>query len=427
MPDAADAIHHTTLDNGLRLVAQRVEGASGVGVSVNYRVGFRTETPGRSGFAHLFEHMMFQGSRNTVPGEHFAAVQACGGIVNGNTFPDSTDYFQVVPAGALRKVLDLEADRMGFLTISPEQFATQRSVVKEEIRLQVTGRPYGGFPWTVLPGVMFERWANTHNGFGELADLDAATTEDCSAFFRTYYAPGNAVLAMCGDLDPEMALAEARAAFRGVPGRTVPGPPPDLAEPLPEQERRGVRFDPLAPQPALALGARLPDARRDLRAYAAHVALTHLLTTGSHARLRAALTPLGAKVDSAAGYFGPLAVTHPDTFVIVAHHAPGLADEVEETVKGHLAEVAGGAAHGAETARAVACARTAFYRDFDSIAYRVRFLARGALLFDRAGIGEDLARHIDDLSDGDLAAAAADVSSPAGRALLTLLPEEPAR
>ncbi|MEV0011116.1 pitrilysin family protein [Streptomyces sp. NPDC047973] len=419
----SDAIAHTTLDNGLRVVAQRVEGASGVGVSVNYRVGFRTEKPARSGFAHLFEHMMFQGSRNTAPGEHFAAVQACGGVVNGNTFPDSTDYYQVVPGEALRKVLLLEADRMGFLTISPELLATQRDVVKEEIRLQVTGKPYGGFPWTVLPAVMFERWENTHNGFGELADLDAATADDCVDFFRLHYAPGNAVLAICGDCDPEDALAEARSAFADVAARPVPAPP-DLHEPLPAEERRGTCHDRLAPQPALAMGVRLPDARHDMRGYAAHMALSHLLTTGSNSRLRAALAPLGAKADSATGYFGPLNVVHPDTFVVVAHHPDGQADKTEEIVKNHLSDVAGGAGRGAETARAVARTRTGLYRDFDSLAYRARFLARGELLFGQADIGARLARYAGDLTEDDLAAAAANVSSPEGRALLNLLPKE---
>ncbi|MFE9703331.1 M16 family metallopeptidase [Streptomyces sp. NPDC005930] len=419
----SDAIAHTTLANGLRVVAQRVEGASGVGVSVNYRVGFRTEKPTRSGFAHLFEHMMFQGSQNTAPGEHFSVVQACGGVVNGNTFPDSTDYYQVVPAEALQTVLALEADRMGFLTISPDLLATQRAVVKEEIRLQVTGKPYGGFPWTVLPGVMFDRWENTHNGFGEMADLDAATAEDCRAFFRLHYAPGNAVLAVCGDCDPEQALAAARVAFAGVDGRAAPAPH-DPDEPPGADERRGTCHDPLAPQPAWALGTRLPDARRDLRRYAAHMALSHLLTTGSNARVRTALAPLGAKADSATGYFGPLTVVHPDTFVIVAHHPQGQADKTEEAVKNQLRDVAEGAARGAETARAVARTRTGLYRDFDSPAYRARFLARGALLFGRAGIGEDLAQHVGDLTDDDIAAAAARVSSPAGRALLNLLPEE---
>lgn len=219
-----DAIHHTTLDNGLRVVVQRVEGVSGVAVSVNYRAGFRTEKPTRSGFSHLFEHMMFQGSKNVAGGEHFAAVQARGGVANANTFPDSTDYYQVVPADALENVLDLEADRMGFLAITGERLATQRNVVKEEIQLQVTGRPYGGFPWTVLPSVMFDRWENAHNGYGEMADLDAATVENCAEFFHHYYAPGNAVLAVCGDVAPGPALAAVRRSFARVAARPVPSP-----------------------------------------------------------------------------------------------------------------------------------------------------------------------------------------------------------
>ncbi|WP_326844506.1 insulinase family protein (plasmid) [Streptomyces sp. NBC_01558] len=421
-----DAIHHTTLDNGLRVVAQRVEGTSGVGISVNYRVGFRTEKPTRSGFAHLFEHMMFQGSLNTAPGEHFAAIQACGGVVNANTFPDSTDYYQVVPGEALNKVLELEADRMGFLTVTPDRFTTQRNVVKEEIRLQVTGRPYGGFPWTVLPAVMFDRWENAHNGYGELADLDAANADDCTDFFHTHYAPGNAVLALCGDLDPEQAVSTARAAFAHVPARPAPTLP-DLDEPPAEHERRGTCHDPAAPRPALAIGSRLPDARHDLRGYAAHVVLAHLLTTGGHARLRTALAPSGAKVDSATGYFGPLAVTHPDTFVIVSHHPAGQAQKIEQIIDGQLADVAGGASNGTETRRAVACARTGLYRDFDSLAYRVRLLSRGTLLFDQPDIGEQLAHHVTDVNDDDITAAAANVASPTGRALLNLLPQETAR
>ncbi|MBP0452199.1 MULTISPECIES: pitrilysin family protein [unclassified Kitasatospora] len=420
-----DAIHHTTLDNGLRVVVQRVEGTSGVGISVNYRAGFRTEIPTRSGFSHLFEHMMFQGSKNTASGEHFAAIQARGGIANANTFPDSTDYFQVVPGEALDKVLELEADRMGFLTITEERLTAQRNVVKEEIRLQVTGRPYGGFPWTVLPSVMFDRWENAHNGYGEMADLDAATVENCVEFFRRYYAPGNAVLAICGDVDPGAALAAVHRRFDPVPARPVSAPP-DIREPVPAEERRGTCHDPAAPRPALAIGTRLPDARHDLDGYAAHVALSHLLSTGADSRLRKALATIGAKADSAVGFFGPLVVTHPDTFVIVAHHDFGQADEAEKLVLQQLEDVAGGGGRGAEAARAVACARTGLYRNLDSLAYRVRFLARGQLLFGRPDIGGELAERVAGTTADDIAAAAARAAAPEGRAVLNLLPHEDA-
>ncbi|MFE7271151.1 M16 family metallopeptidase [Streptomyces sp. NPDC057623] len=419
----ADAIHHTTLKNGLRVIAQKLHGISGVGISVNYRVGFRTEFRSRSGFAHLFEHMMFQGSRNVSRGEHFARIQAFGGTVNANTFPDSTDYYQVVPSSALEHVLELEADRMGFLDVTQDALDTQRDVVKEEIRLQVAGRPYGGFPWTVLPSVLYRKWENAHNGYGELTDLNAATVTDCAEFFDAFYAPGNAVLAMCGDIDPRKALEAAQRCFARVPARTVPHLP-DISEPLGHEPLSGTCYDPLAPRPALAMGCRLPDAATDLSTYAAHVALSHLLTSGAGARLRSALAPLGAQVDSATGLFGPLMVKDPDTFVIVVHHPPGLADEVVSLVTEQAAKVADGAARGVETQRAIATAVSRHYQNLDSLAHRVRSLARGALLFDQPGIAEELARAVARTKTDSLATAAAALAQPNGRAVLALIPEE---
>lgn len=421
-----DAIHHTTLDNGLRVVAQRVEGTSGVGISVNYRVGFRTEKPTRSGFAHLFEHMMFQGSLNTAPGEHFAAIQACGGVVNANTFPDSTDYYQVVPGEALNKVLELEADRMGFLTVTPDRFTTQRNVVKEEIRLQVTGRPYGGFPWTVLPAVMFDRWENAHNGYGELADLDAANADDCTDFFHTHYAPGNAVLALCGDLDPEQAVSTARAAFAHVPAR--PAPPCRTStnrKPNTNAAAPATTRPPPAPPWPSAPGYPTP-------------------ATTCAATPHTSSSPTSSPPEATPGCGPPWHPPEPKWTPPPATSGPSpsltptpssssattplyQAQKIEQIIDGQLADVAGGASNGTETRRAVACARTGLYRDFDSLAYRVRLLSRGTLLFDQPDIGEQLAHHVTDVNDDDITAAAANVASPTGRALLNLLPQETAR
>lgn len=392
---------------------------------MQYRVGFRTELRSRSGFAHLFEHMMFQGSLNVAGGEHFASIQACGGTVNGNTFPDSTDYYQVVPVGALERVLELEADRMAFLSLTQGNLDTQRDVVKEEIRLQVVGKPYGGFPWTVLPSVLYRKWENAHDGYGELADLDAASVADCAEFFHSYYSPGNAVLAVCGDVDPRAALEAAQRVFARVPARPAPHLT-DISEPRGHYPLNGTCHDPLAPRPALAIGCRLPDAAADLSAYAAYVVLSHLLTSGANARLRRALAPMGVQVDSSVGLFGPLMVKDPDTFVIVAHHPEGLADTVLDTVTDQAVEVAEGAYHGAEGERAVATAVTALYQNLDSLQYRVRSLARGALLFDRPDIDDDLARAVADTSSDGIAAAAATVAQPNGRAVLTLTPKEAA-
>ena len=417
-----DAILRATLDNGLRVVIQRIPEIYGVGVAVNYRVGFRTEYRGRSGFAHLFEHMMFQGSGRFAPGEHFSTVLAGGGAANGNTFPDSTDYHQVFPVAGLERVLELEADRMSSLAVTQHNFDVQRDVVKEEIRTQVTGKPYGGFPWTVLPSVLYDKWANAHNGYGELADLDAARLEDCAAFFETYYAPGNAVLAVCGDIDPHQTLEMVRRHFAPIPARAVPAEP-DLSEPLNPATRYGTHHDALAPRPALALGYRLPDAAADLPGYAAHLVLSHLLTSGSQARLRARLDPLGVQVASSPGLFGPLMVKDPDTFVIVVHHPDGQAGEITDLITQESAEIAAGAAAGTATDRAVATAVTGLYQALDSLAYRVRFLARGTLLWDRPEIAEEFARAVETVDATAVAAAAAALAGPDGRAVLELSPK----
>ena len=421
----SQAIVRTRLENGLRVVVQHVPQTSGVGVAVNYRVGFRTESPGRSGFAHLFEHMMFQGSSNVARGEHFSAILAYGGLVNGNTFPDVTDYHEVVPPHGLDKVLALEADRMANLTVNQRNLDVQRDVVKEEIRMKVTGKPYGGFPWTVLPTVLYRKWENAHNGYGELDDLDAATLQDCAEFYATFYAPENAVLAVCGAVEPQSALNRIAQAFASVPPR--PGPRlPDLAEPVAAEPLAGMHVDAMAPRPALALGCRLPDAGRDLHSYAAHVVLGHLLTSGTHSRLRRAMRPLDAQVASSTGLFGPLMATDPDTFVIVVHHPLGGAEKALAAVDRELQDIAAGQLSATEVERAVATARTTAHLGMDSLAARVRFLARGELLWQQPTIADDLAHELAATTAEDIRGAAANLARAQGRAVLTLLPKESA-
>ncbi|MEU7279180.1 pitrilysin family protein [Streptomyces sp. NPDC045431] len=415
----SDSIQRATLDNGLRVVAQRVHGIPGVGVAVHYRVGFRSEPRMRSGFAHLFEHMMFQGSLNVRRGEHFERIQEHGGQVNGHTFPDHTDYYQVVSAGMLADVLAMEADRMAGLAITRENLDTQRDVVKQEIRLQVEGRPYGGFPWTTLPAVQFRKWENTHNGYGDIADLEAATAEECADFYARHYAPGNAVLALCGDLAPAAAIDAARRAFRSVPARPVPAAV-DVSEPWPTRERRGTAHDPLIPRPALAIGWRLPDPGVSLADYAAFVVLSHLLTSGASARLRQALAAHDTVVDTSVGLFGPLMVRDPDTFVAVAHHPEGAADAVLRTIEGEVRQIGERGAGVDESRRAVANALTRQYLQLDSLAYRVRALARGELLFRQPLIADRLARHIAEVGPALISRAAGRLTRGHERAVLHL-------
>ncbi|MFY9583193.1 MAG: pitrilysin family protein [Candidatus Acidiferrales bacterium] len=253
-------IESTTLGNGLRVVISPDRAAPIATVGVYYNIGFRLEPRGRSGFAHLFEHMMFQGSENAGKTVHIKLVNASGGVLNGSTHYDVTNYFQAVPSNALERVLWLEADRMRALKVDDENLRNQRDVVKEEVRVNVLNQPYGGFPWLDLPPVAYRNWPNAHNFYGDFQDLDAATLDDVREFFKTYYAPSNAVLLVLGDTRPEEVLALAERYFAGIPSNSLP-PRADVSEPPQTEERRGEVEEKFGTLPAMAIGYHAPERR----------------------------------------------------------------------------------------------------------------------------------------------------------------------
>jgi zinc protease len=253
-------IHSDTLKNGLRVVVAPDTSAPVVTVGVYYKIGFRLEPQGRSGFAHLFEHMMFQGSENAPKMQHIKLINSSGGVLNGSTMYDVTNYYEAVPSNALERVLWLEADRMRALKVDEENLINQRDVVKEEVRVNVINQPYGGFPWLDMPPVAFRNWANAHNFYGDFADLDAASLADVQKFFRTYYVPNNAVLLLLGDVNPEEGLALAEKYFGSIPAGAAP-PFADPTEPPQKEERRGQVEEKFGTLPAMAIGYVLP-ARR---------------------------------------------------------------------------------------------------------------------------------------------------------------------
>ena len=194
-----------------------------VTVGIYYKIGFRIEPHGRSGFAHLFEHMMFQGSANAPKMQHIKLINSSGGVLNGSTSYDVTNYYEAVPSNALERVLWLEADRMRALKVDDENLKNQRDVVKEEVRVNVMNQPYGGFPWLDMPPMAFRNWANAHNFYGDFDDLDAANLEDVQKFFKTYYAPTNAVLLILGDVEVDEGHPLAEHHFGPIPaGRPRP-------------------------------------------------------------------------------------------------------------------------------------------------------------------------------------------------------------
>jgi zinc protease len=212
---------------------------------------------------------MFQGSENAGKMEHIRLINSSGGVLNGTTNYDVTNYFEAVPSNALERVLWLEADRMRALKVDDENLRNQRDVVKEEVRVNVMNQPYGGFPWLDLPPVAFRNWPNAHNFYGDFADLDAATLADVQHFFRTYYAPNNAVLLMLGDLEPAEAFALAKRYFENIPAAAAP-PRADTSEPPQTEERRGQVEEKFGPLPAIAIGYTLP-ARESEDWYAAAI------------------------------------------------------------------------------------------------------------------------------------------------------------
>jgi zinc protease len=251
-------VEYYKLPNGLKVVLSRDTTTPTACVAVYYKIGFRNEPKDRTGFAHLFEHMMFQGSGNLGKMEFIKLVESNGGLLNGSTRFDFTNYFQVVPSHVLEPVLWAEADRMRGLQIDQENLKNQQEVVKNEVKVNVLNQPYGSFPWIDLPMTANENWYNAHNFYGDLAHLDAATLEDVRAFFRTFYAPNNAVVVVTGDFAADQTKAWIQKYFGDIPSAKLP-PPPDLREPRQEKEKRGERTDPLANRPALGIGYHVPE------------------------------------------------------------------------------------------------------------------------------------------------------------------------
>ncbi len=245
------------LPNGLRVILSRDTTAPTVVTAVYYRIGFRIEPKDRTGFAHLFEHMMFQGSQNLGKMEFIKLVEANGGILNGSTRFDFTNYFEVMPSNKLETALWAEADRMKGLAVTAENLKNQQGVVGNEVKVNVLNQPYGGFPWLWLPQYANQNWYNAHNFYGDLHDIEAARLDEVQAFFKTYYAPNNAALAIVGDFEVEPAKAMVAKYFGPIAAAKVP-PLPDLSEPPQKKEIHATRKDPLANRPALAFGYHMP-------------------------------------------------------------------------------------------------------------------------------------------------------------------------
>jgi zinc protease len=244
------------LDNGLRVILVPDHSAPVYAIDVCYNVGSRNERPGRTGFAHLFEHMMFQGSENIGKGEHFSLVLNNGGGMNGNTTEDRTTYFEELPKNQLDLGLFLESDRMRALNITQANLDNQRNAVQEERRQGIDNQPYGRASLD-LDNLSYDNFAYKHSTIGSMADLNAATIQDLKDFFRIYYAPNNAVLTVVGDFNPDEALEKVKKYFGSIPSQ--PAPPKVLLDEEPHYgERREIIYDPLARLPEVDMAYHIP-------------------------------------------------------------------------------------------------------------------------------------------------------------------------
>src|SRR6476646_4014368 len=274
-------IEEFKLANGLRIVLCEDHAVPVVSIAVYYDVGSRNEKVGRTGFAHLFEHMMFQGSENVPKAAHFQYIFNAGGTMNGTTSTERTNYFETLPSNYLPLAFWLESDRMRSLKVTQENLDNQRHAVQEEKRLRYDNQPYVT-AFLRMNELIFTNPANAHSTIGSMEDLDAATIDDVREFFRIYYAPNNAVLSVVGDFDNDEARALAEKYFANIPAQPVP-PPVDVSEPETVAIREETFHDPLAPAPAFVLGWKIP-VRRTPVFYALSLAGT-LLFEGDSSRL----------------------------------------------------------------------------------------------------------------------------------------------
>lgn len=275
-------VEYYTMDNGLKVILSQDKTSPTAIVAVYYNIGFRIEPKERTGFAHLFEHMMFQGSKNMGKMEFIKLVQENGGVLNGSTRFDFTNYFEIVPSHKLETMLWAEADRMRGLDITQENLTNQQGVVKNEVKVNVLNQPYGGFPWLDMPQYANTNWNNAHNFYGDLKDLDAANLEDVASFFKTYYAPNNAALSIVGDFEIEEAKTWIQKYFGDIPASDLPEKP-DISEPKQTEEKSFVKDDPLANKPAIALAYHMPT--RNTPEYYAMGLLDQILVQGDNSLL----------------------------------------------------------------------------------------------------------------------------------------------
>jgi predicted Zn-dependent peptidase len=413
------------LANGLRLIVAEDHLAPVVAVNIWYDVGSKHEQPGKTGFAHLFEHVMFQGSRNVGKAEHIALIQAAGGTMNGTTWLDRTNYFETLPSHQLELALWLEADRMGTLldALSQENLDNQREVVKNEKRWSYDNRPYGSWNEKLQAHLFPEGHPYHHPTIGSMEDLDAASLEDVQQFFRTYYAPNNAVLTVVGDVEPDQVRAWTRRYFGGIEANPDIPPLPDLSLPTSLGGERRETVPDKVPLPRVYFGFRAP-AFGDTRLDALDVA-SQILAGGKGSRLHKRLVRQERIAQDVAlftlGFVGGASITAGWATV-----RPGVeVDRVERTFHEELERIATEEVTDDELARAKALIESDELGAVSRVEERADRLSMYATLFDDPDlINRMLPRYLA-VTPQAIREVAAQVLRPDNRVVLTYVPERP--
>ena len=400
-----------TLRNGLRVVLSPDRSLPVVAVNLWYRVGSRNEEPGRTGFAHLFEHMMFQGSEHVPDTQHIAHIERMGGSMNGSTWLDRTNYFETVPSHFLERVLWLESDRMGFFlpALTQQKFDTQREVVKNERRWRVDNQPYGDWDERLQALVYPDDHPYHHSVIGSMGDLDAATLDDVRRFFRTHYSPNNAVLTICGDFETADAERLVEHYFGGIPRGEDPPPLPgesDLSPTLDGEVVEEVRGDVALPR--IYLAYRIPPFGTD--GYLAADLASRILASGKASRLYARLVRDRSIVQDVGAFAFPI-VTGAAMLVVRATVSPHASvEEVQAELDRQMVELRGQGPTPEEKERALSGVESGNLLGLQKVGTRADQLSMYTALFDdpdllnreldsyRGVTGEDI-RH---LADGRL-------------------------
>ena len=407
-----------TLDNGLRLVLSPERSIPTVAIAVFYDVGSRNEVRGRSGFAHLFEHMMFQGSDNVGKGEHFTLILNRGGSMNGTTSHDRTNYFETLPSNELGLGLWLEADRMRSLAITQENFENQRQVVMEERRQSYDNQPYAPAFLRINELAYGNYWPYAHSTIGDMQDLQKAPLQAVRAFWKQYYGPANAVLAIAGDFDPEQAFALVKHYFGTIDDRSKPRPVPSEIKPQ-TSERSDTLIDANAELPAFHLAWHVPPARHEDH-YALEI-LASVLGDGESSRLYQLLVKDKELLQEI--YLGTDDRRGPDLFSVWAVVSrQGSAAKAKELIFQSLEDVAEKGISARELERAKNQIRSRVVFGLQSSLHRASKLAEYELFFGDANIIRDELERYLSVSEADVRRVAGAYFPATNRTVLDVVP-----